>query len=84
MIFSDMRIPKALIKLRKCVGWSVSLLFTNPKDMFYRAVVDIESTNEPLYLCWTFCISLDVSIKCVTVKTEWFNLYTVGSLNIGF
>ena len=30
MIFSNKRITKALIRLRRCVGWSVPLLFATP------------------------------------------------------
>ena len=34
MILSDKGITKVLIRLPECAGWSVSLLFANPKDRF--------------------------------------------------
>ena len=34
MILSNKLIIKALIRLCRCAGWSVPLLFTNPEDRF--------------------------------------------------
>ena len=33
MKHSDKRITKALIRLRRCAGWSAPLLFANPEDL---------------------------------------------------
>ena len=34
MLLSEKQITKALINPRGCAGWSVPLLFANPKDIF--------------------------------------------------
>ena len=36
MALSKKRIAKVLISLRRCAGWSASLLFAHPEDMFSR------------------------------------------------
>ena len=35
MILSNKQITKVLISLHICAGWSVPLLFANPKDKFF-------------------------------------------------
>ena len=36
MTLSNNRITKALIRLRRCAGWSVSLFFATPYDRFWQ------------------------------------------------
>ena len=36
IIYANKRITKALIRLRRCAGWSAPLLFANPEDRFSR------------------------------------------------
>ena len=35
MVLSKTRLTKALIRLRRCAGWSAPVLFANPEDRFY-------------------------------------------------
>ena len=52
MVLSKKRITKALIRLRRCTGWSAPVLFTNPgRQVFsrrgpnYTKVKDINDTK---------------------------------------
>ena len=45
MILSNKRITKMLIRLRKCAGWSATLLFTNTEDRFSRVEAHMIQDN---------------------------------------
>ena len=47
MVLSKKRITKALIRLRRCAGWSAPVLFANPEDRFSRVAAHIVHTIGP-------------------------------------
>ena len=49
MILSNKRRTRALIRLRGCAGWSATVLFTNPEDMFSRVVAHIKGVKKVRY-----------------------------------
>ena len=50
MILSNKGITKALIRLRRCVGWFVSVLFANPRRQFSRVEAQLGTYSPPLCL----------------------------------
>ena len=44
MILSNKRITKALIRLRRCAGWSAPVLFVNPQDRFSSVNAHMDRT----------------------------------------
>ena len=51
MILSKKRLIKALISMRKCAGWSMSLLFANPEDRLSQFEAHIMTANVYFIIC---------------------------------
>ena len=78
MLLSQKRITKALIRLRRCTGWSAPLLFANPcRQVFLRrGPIIIEKKTTCQMITW-----LEVNIKVTLMYADPFLYNRMHDMN---
>ena len=62
MILSENRITKVLIRLHRCTGWYVPLIFANPEDWFSRLKAYLRLILVRKYCCSVLCLHTFIAI----------------------